>query len=249
MYQRSCRASLQGATRGLETKSLYHHALALSSTPRTEIVNFRSCSKQIAGGRTCNRLVPMHLQCGKSTLSPQLVTRLGSNDKHKQVVHGLSIPLGKLGYYLPRTISRSLTEDTDTGGATSPRSRLDRFGLRLPTFSTSRHQSQNRDQRNSSELDSRGSSRVRPVRAVWRIGGTVIPAESLPAPQDQQIQSPPERPGPPVALRDQPRGEGGAIGPHMPGQETDRAPTPPLPTPPPAPGLTSRTIRFHDESS
>lgn len=165
------------------------------------------------------------------------------------VVHGLSIPLGKLGYYLPRTISRSLTEDTDTGVAMSTRSRLDRFAQRLPTFSTSRQQSQNRDRRNSSGPDSRGSSRVSPARAVWRIGGTVIPAEGLPAQQDQQIQSPPERPEPPVASCDQPRGERGAIRPHIPGQEVDGAPTPPPSTPGPAPGLTSRTIRFHDESS
>lgn len=192
----------------------------------------------------------MHLQCGKSRPYPySLLRSLVLITCTKQVVHGLSIPLGKLGYYLPRTISRSLTEDTDTGVALSTRSRLDRFAQRLPTFSTSRQQSQNRDRRNSSGPDSRGSSRVSPARAGWRIGGTVIPAEGLPAQQDQQIQSPPERPEPPVASCDQPRGERGTIRPHLPGQEVGGAPTPPPSTPGPAPGLTSRTIRFHDESS
>lgn len=164
------------------------------------------------------------------------------------MVHGLSIPLGKLGFYLPRTISRSLTEDTVNAVATSTRSRLDRFSQRLPTFSTSRQHSMSRDPRTSSEANSRGSSHVGRIRAVWRTGGTIIPSESRPAQQDQQIQSPPERLGSPVALSDQPMGERGTIGPHMPGQEVDGAPTPPLPAPRPSPGLVSRTIRFPDDT-
>lgn len=37
-----------------------------SSVPKAEIINSRSCSNKIAGGRACDCLVPMHLQCGKS---------------------------------------------------------------------------------------------------------------------------------------------------------------------------------------
>lgn len=167
------------------------------------------------------------------------------------MVHGLSIPLGKLGFYLPRTISRSLTEDTVTAVAASTRSRLDRFAQRLPTFSTSRQHSLSRDPGSSSEANSRGSSRVGRVRAVWRTGGTIIPSEARPAQQDQQIQSPPERLGSPVALSDQPMGERGTIGSHMPGQEVDGAPPPASNAPPaprPSPGLVSRTIRFPDDT-
>lgn len=227
-------------TQGLRTQSLYHNALALSSRPGTEVVNLISCSEQFAGGRACSCLVFMHLQCGKSRPSLNSLSRLGSNSKHKKVVHGLSIPLGKLGFWLPRTISRSLTEDNGAAVPKNLRSRLSRMTPRLPTFSTSRHHSMSRNQ---------STPRVGPVTAVWRTGGTVIPAEAIPAQQDQQMQSLPERRGSPATLCDQPRGEGGTITPSMPEQETDGASTPPPPISGPAPGLTGRTIRFHDESS
>ncbi|KAK7746928.1 hypothetical protein SLS53_002116 [Cytospora paraplurivora] len=82
------------------------------------------------------------------------------------IVHGLSIPLGKLGWHLPRTLTRGYTDETDNGGAAaapfrvSSRSRTP-LGLRLPIFSTSR--------RNSGDAGQRGSP-----RPMWRIGGTVI---------------------------------------------------------------------------
>lgn len=214
------------------------------------MINLRHLSKQLAGRRTCGRLVPMHLQCGKSKPSPSLVTKPGSNRRHEQAVHGLSIPLGKLGYYLPRTISRSITENNDSAVPSGIRSRLDEISLRLPTFSTSRRNSLSRDRRSSSDPDSRGASRVSPVRAVWRTGGTVIPTEAVPAQEDQQTQSPSDGPGPLVAPCDQPSGERGTIRLHVPEQEAESGdPLPPPPAPRPVPGPMSRTIRFPDDTA
>lgn len=192
----------------------------------------------------------MHLQCGKYKPSPSLVTKPGSNRRHKQAVHGLSIPLGKLGYYLPRTISRSITENTDAAVPSGIRSRLDEISLRLPTFSTSRRNSLSRDRQSSSDPDSRGASRVSPVRAVWRTGGTVIPNEALPAQEDQQKQSPSDGPGPLVASCDRPSAERGTTRLHVPEQEAESGdPLPPPPAPRPVPGPMSRTIRFPDDTA
>ncbi|KAI2631948.1 Sodium/hydrogen exchanger family-domain-containing protein [Hypoxylon sp. NC1633] len=73
------------------------------------------------------------------------------------VVHGLSIPLGKFGFYLPRTISRTLSSPEElisfrVGGRVVPRSRS-RDGTAMNTPSESRSVS---------------------ARPVFRIGGTVI---------------------------------------------------------------------------
>lgn len=93
-----------------------------------------------------------------------------------QVTHGLSIPLGKLGYYLPRTISRSVTEDPAATGEGSRApfhigSRVNSIGLRLPTFTTVTASS---SRRNSHDTRSPAQSRANSVRPIWRIGGTVI---------------------------------------------------------------------------
>ncbi|KAI0900842.1 Sodium/hydrogen exchanger family-domain-containing protein [Annulohypoxylon nitens] len=74
------------------------------------------------------------------------------------VVHGLSIPLGKFGIYLPRTISRTLSTPEDliafqVGGRVNPRSRSrDDTAANTPT-----------------------ESRSVSVRPVYRIGGSIIP--------------------------------------------------------------------------
>ncbi|KAI1476567.1 hypothetical protein F4774DRAFT_412694 [Daldinia eschscholtzii] len=72
------------------------------------------------------------------------------------VVHGLSIPLGKFGFYLPRTISRSLTSAEDVpfqiGARIVPQSRSrDVTATHTPT-------------------DSRSVS----ARPVFRVGGSII---------------------------------------------------------------------------
>ncbi|CAK7271474.1 hypothetical protein SEPCBS119000_004626 [Sporothrix epigloea] len=55
------------------------------------------------------------------------------------VVHGLSVPLGKLGFYLPRTLSRALPASPSTGpsvgdGDDAPTSTRARRGQALPAF-------------------------------------------------------------------------------------------------------------------
>ncbi|KAF3766035.1 hypothetical protein M406DRAFT_290370 [Cryphonectria parasitica EP155] len=101
------------------------------------------------------------------------------------VVHGLSIPLGKLGYYLPQTISRAVTDEPETGGgAFHIRSRVSSSGLRLPTFvSMSRHNSD--EQTRVTGPRSAGTSRANSVRPVWRIGGSVIPSKKSGAEGEQ----------------------------------------------------------------
>ncbi|KAK3304557.1 Sodium/hydrogen exchanger family-domain-containing protein [Chaetomium strumarium] len=80
------------------------------------------------------------------------------------VVHGLSIPLGKLGFYLPRTFSRSVVSSS---GIDSPNLVLPfTLGSRVSSFTTRRRSGV--DQGN--EVSATASS-----RDVYRIGGTVIP--------------------------------------------------------------------------
>jgi len=79
-----------------------------------------------------------------------------------QVVHGLSIPLGKLGFYLPRTISRNVmsssSDEPDTSDPFTIGSRVTSFALRR------RHGG-----------DSGNETDNGPERSVFRIGGSVIP--------------------------------------------------------------------------
>ncbi|KAI1397580.1 Sodium/hydrogen exchanger family-domain-containing protein [Hypoxylon fuscum] len=71
------------------------------------------------------------------------------------VVHGLSIPLGKFGFYLPRTISRTLSTPNvpfEVGARVFPRSRS----------------------RDLTAVNSPTESRSVSARPVFRIGGTII---------------------------------------------------------------------------
>ena len=80
-------------------------------------------------------------------------------------MHGLSVPLGKLGYHLPRTLSsaiasRSLSDDP---GETHPPFRI-------------REQIQSRAQLDNERSRQRNSQRMRgePPRPIFRIGGSLI---------------------------------------------------------------------------
>ncbi|KAK3683578.1 Sodium/hydrogen exchanger family-domain-containing protein [Podospora appendiculata] len=89
------------------------------------------------------------------------------------IVHGLSIPLGKLGFYLPRTLSGRVSgaASTDRDGAAPPF----RLGSRATTFVTDRL----RSRRNSSdETPAAAGAGAGPIQPVYRIGGTVIPTRS-----------------------------------------------------------------------
>ncbi|GAW22086.1 hypothetical protein ANO14919_116210 [Xylariales sp. No.14919] len=88
------------------------------------------------------------------------------------VVHGLSIPLGKLGFYLPRTISRSLSAP---GSIERPSFQMSHLinDVRLP-----RAHSRNRTSGGAS------NSRITPVGRAFKIGGSIIvPPEPAHQPQ------------------------------------------------------------------
>ncbi|KAK3988139.1 Sodium/hydrogen exchanger family-domain-containing protein [Cladorrhinum sp. PSN332] len=81
------------------------------------------------------------------------------------IVHGLSIPLGKLGFYLPRTLSRANTSPPNEERDSMPPFRL---GSRVSTLVGRRP----RSRRDSGELPAPvppGQS-----RSVFRIGGSII---------------------------------------------------------------------------
>ncbi|KAF6237902.1 hypothetical protein HO173_004103 [Letharia columbiana] len=81
------------------------------------------------------------------------------------IVHGLSVPLGKLGYHLPRTLSSAIASRSISQDPEEPR----------PPFRV-HEQIQNRPQLNYQSNRSRNSPRTReePPRPVFRIGGSII---------------------------------------------------------------------------
>ena len=79
-------------------------------------------------------------------------------------MHGLSIPLGKLGFELPRTLSRGLATPNDEDGTPSFN-----IGSRVNSFIASR----SRSRRNSEDMPS--TARPTPTRPVYTIGGSLIP--------------------------------------------------------------------------
>ncbi|PSS00558.1 Sodium/hydrogen exchanger family-domain-containing protein [Coniella lustricola] len=124
------------------------------------------------------------------------------------IVHGLSIPLGKLGYYLPQSLSRGVSEEPDTSGGRPPfhiGSRTNTIaGLRLP-FSRRNSEERPRTETDSDAvadtagantsadaypLGSGSSSRATSRRAMWRIGGSVIKEDKNLATQPQGRQQP-----------------------------------------------------------
>lgn len=84
------------------------------------------------------------------------------------VVHGLSIPLGKLGFYLPRTLSRTITTPGNSDEPSNP-FRIGPLVMRLPRTST----------RASEDITPPGGSRSTSARPMYRIGGSVIPKQPL----------------------------------------------------------------------
>ena len=104
------------------------------------------------------------------------------------VVHGLSVPLGKIGYYLPRTFS-SARDSRDESGETISRSHGAselpfRLGERI-SFTSSSHAGVATGRRNfMSQRWSRGgfggsnnNGGGEPERQVFRVGGSVVPAK------------------------------------------------------------------------
>ncbi|KAL7623842.1 hypothetical protein AAE478_005398 [Parahypoxylon ruwenzoriense] len=134
------------------------------------------------------------------------------------VVHGLSIPLGKFGFYLPRTISMTLSSPEDSqapfqmNGRVLPRSRSrGQTGLSTPTES--------------------GSVSARPI---YRIGGSIITENTTPGPSASQLSSIPGE-----AVGPQDSGRDGLKSPDLEPDLTMNVSSPIAP---------SRTIRFPDEA-
>ncbi|KAL9101525.1 MAG: hypothetical protein Q9163_003221 [Psora crenata] len=84
------------------------------------------------------------------------------------VVHGLSIPLGKLGYHLPRTLSSAAVSRSISEDPTEP------APFHLPQRSVNDYQSSPPTPRQRSEQ----RSRQEPPRPVFRIGGSIIESDT-----------------------------------------------------------------------
>lgn len=81
-----------------------------------------------------------------------------------QVVHGLSIPLGKLGFFLPRTLSRAFSSQQNDEPDAFP------VGSQVRSSSIGGILRERRRSKQSTPTGSRPSSR----RRVFKIGGSVI---------------------------------------------------------------------------
>jgi sodium/hydrogen antiporter len=100
-----------------------------------------------------------------------------------QVVHGLSIPLGKLGFFLPRTLSRAFTSPAET----SARSSFDR--PRAPSLAVLR-------ERKKRTNNSRSSRSARSTGPLVTAGGVVSRGDrsGTATPADADIPSTPQTP-------------------------------------------------------
>ena len=102
-----------------------------------------------------------------------------------QVVHGLSIPLGKLGFFLPRTLSRAFTSPAET----SARSSFDR--PRAPSLAVLR-------ERRKKSRTSRSSQSALSTGPILRLGGGVVRGDrdhsGTATPADVEVPSTPQTP-------------------------------------------------------
>lgn len=85
------------------------------------------------------------------------------------VVHGLSVPLGKLGYQLPRSMSRTMTSafstSTDSDEPDAPLSHI-------------RHRIRHTPSVNDGHIRQRRNPNERPANDIFRIGGSAIQPKS-----------------------------------------------------------------------
>lgn len=95
------------------------------------------------------------------------------------IVHGLSVPLGKLGYYLPRTISSALESRDDALDPRSPGASELPFRMgELISFSSSRSGGATGRKLVSQRCSRGGGGGGEPERPIFRIGGRVVPPKS-----------------------------------------------------------------------
>ncbi|KAK1774341.1 Sodium/hydrogen exchanger family-domain-containing protein [Copromyces sp. CBS 386.78] len=126
------------------------------------------------------------------------------------VVHGLSIPVGKLGFHLPRTLSKGLR----SGNASPARSVLPEsrrssggplpsfnIGSRVNTFITGmrhRRSQDGHDAERHGEVDDNSQQGISLTRPVYRIGGAIIrnqPASEASAAESEAQGAPQPRLG------------------------------------------------------
>ena len=93
------------------------------------------------------------------------------------VVHGLSVPLGKLGYNLPRTMSGAFTPNSEVGEPDLPSQLRERIHHTRSLQGGKSHQKRDPNER--------------PQNAIFRVGGSVISSRPGEAAPDQNE---PERP-------------------------------------------------------
>ncbi|WYZ37525.1 hypothetical protein EsH8_II_001031 [Colletotrichum jinshuiense] len=149
------------------------------------------------------------------------------------VVHGLSIPLGKLGYHAPGTLTRGIS--FVSGDGDDPRPFRIRGRVRFP-FGRSRSEG---IEEPVFDAESRTQPENEGDRAIYRIGGSVIPEQpptgvgqsGMSAPWSKRPEQPGQRSGPDNGSTQTKAADHWA----------------PTSTPPP-PELSSRTIRFPDET-
>lgn len=89
-----------------------------------------------------------------------------ADSKSEQIVHGLSIPIGKLGYHLPRTLSSAM-------GSTS-RDETASFEIGNPRQNERQRQNEERTVRQRARGRNEQHLRDGPPRPVFRVGGAVI---------------------------------------------------------------------------
>ena len=91
----------------------------------------------------------------------------------KQIVHGLSIPMGKLGFFLPRTLSRAFTGSQGNDSASGDEFPSDSGHTRRSTIGVLRQRSRRIPSGQSTPNTQSGSVSTF-TRPIYRIGGTVI---------------------------------------------------------------------------
>jgi hypothetical protein len=148
-----------------------------------------------------------------------------------ELVHGLSIPLGKLGLYIPRTLSTALSVDNS-----------------VPTFQLRR----SADSLSQSGLDLPESPHVPSPRPIWRIGRDAVRSLASGSAHTSRRTSrgPTPRPSSPTRKAATTAfTRGGGASPSGEGPLPVKDGPVERPSPEPRNTMTSRSIRFPDEES
>lgn len=103
------------------------------------------------------------------------------------VVHGLSVPLGKLGLYIPRAASRALSERSGDGTDAAP--------FRVAERSSSNDIALRGVQSKAGKPFSKGDSGVQPGQ-IYRIGGSIIKDQPPPSSSNLDVGTGPNSSSP-----------------------------------------------------